>query len=102
MNNARGGILPKRYSRERAGRRERTVREPFDICRLFYNGKNNTALEAGRRPGIGYAKTCGNSPEDFQGRSTGSEVDIGKCVGSRTEDLASTSEKDVQYTLLLK
>ena len=71
-------------------------------CEIFLMIKNSTALEAGEQPGIGYAKTCGNSPEDFQGRSTGSEVDIGKCVGSRTEDLASTSEKDVQYTLLLK
>ncbi len=68
----------------------------------FLYDKNNNGIRSRQKPGIGYAKTCGNSPEDFQGRSTGSEVDIGKCVGSRTEDLASTSEKDVQYTLLLK
>lgn len=29
-------------------------------CRIFLMIKNSTALEAGREPGIGYARTCGN------------------------------------------
>lgn len=46
-------------------------------CEKFLLIKTNTALEAGQKSGIGYAKTHGNSP---YGRCTGSEADRAQCV----------------------
>ncbi len=66
--------------------------------------KNKTALEAGIWPGIGYAKTCGNSPADTWGRSTGSEAaaaGCAKCAWRKTPQ-ASPQKEVTKYALFKK
>lgn len=57
--------------------------------------KTNTALEAGQKPGIGYAKTHGNSPlwETYRERS-------GQGTMCRKIHNPAATSKDVQYALL--
>lgn len=58
-------------------------------CRIFLMIKNSTALEAGRKPGIGYARTCGNFGDE--------EVPGAK----RAKGIFSPQHRfDVQYALL--
>lgn len=82
MNDAMGCHFTKIGRPAKVAAGNRTARNfLFDRAVFTTAHKNKTALEAGRQPGIGYAKTCGNSPADIRGEKYRERSRGGKSCG---------------------